>query len=170
MRNAAALVSARASALRLSATTDAAHSPDHRAFCELWAIDRFRARMVSPRRGLAHGSHALAGPPRVLLGGNCPLAAPETWRALWNSGGHRILPWTATLSASLRCAKILMLKASINTAETMRYEHFNSSQASRNRHKPPNLAPERPQATSGCGQSKASLFTSKQTYGNLSAG
>src|SRR5258708_31981594 len=62
MRNAAALVSARASALRLSATTDAAHSPDHRAFCELWAIDRFRARMVSPRRGLAHGSHALAGP------------------------------------------------------------------------------------------------------------
>src|SRR5258708_31838093 len=72
MRNAKALVSARASALRLSATTDEAYSPDHRAFCELWAIDRFRARMVSPRRGLAHGSYALAGPPRVLLGGNCP--------------------------------------------------------------------------------------------------
>src|SRR5260221_6586881 len=144
MRNAAALVSARASALRLSATTDAAHSPDHRAFCELWAIDRFRARMVSPRRGLAHGSHALAGPPRVLLGGNCPLAAPETWRALWNSRIHPILPWTATLSASLRCGKILMLKASINNAETMRYEHLDSSQSSPEPDKTPNLTTERP--------------------------
>src|SRR5258708_28934722 len=117
MRNAAALVSARASALRLSATTDAAHSPDHRAFCELWAIDRFRARMVSPRRGLAHGSHALAGPPRVLLGGNCPLAAPETLRALWNSGGHRVLPGTDNLSSSLRRGKNLKLKDKITNPE-----------------------------------------------------
>src|SRR5258708_18788148 len=82
MRNAAALVSARASALRLSATTDAAHSPDHRAFCELWAIDRFRARMVSPRRGLAHGSHALAGPASTSRRAFPPICTKNLARAL----------------------------------------------------------------------------------------